>query len=348
LKKNILHKLYVVFFTLIIILSAVELITRITIGRGKRFYVLREVSFKLPEVHDFGKKIDILCLGGSASKGAGLENINDRYSELLASYFPKSTIINDSNIGIPLSEINYYLYNSLRTNDIENCVIFSGNNEYLELLNRSEHSNCAVFLIRYFLPKIFSQISFFSHTTHNTINTLYDKICQSKHPHRFPFAIIKGGGKDSWPYLNKFYISLQNSFYKMRLRELRSIINDNPQTNFIYVIPPINYTHNWNHMKKYDQLNIEMPKDINITRDIIEKNWIKRRFLITPQLQSMIKQNLIGLDNLNILNLDDYFLKQVNNNPANTQKFFLDYCHLNKLGQSLLAKELKNLIENKN
>ena len=348
MNKNISSQPYAIIFILIVILLIVELTTRVNIDRGERFYIIREVTFKLPEVRNFDKKVDILCLGGSASNGMGLKNIKNRYSELLTSYFPKYNIINDSNTGIPLSEVNFYLYKSFKTNTVDTYVIFSGNNEYLELLNRSEHPNYITFLVRYSLPKVFSIVSFFSYATHNLVNNLYDKLSPSKYPHKFPFAIIKGGGKDSWPYLNKFHILVQNLFYRIRLLELRSIIKANPQTNFIYVIPPINYTHNWEHMKKYDQQNIEMPKDINSTRNMLEKYCIKRRFLITPKLQSMIKQKLKNLDNLNILDLDAYFLKQVNNNAMATQKFFLDYCHLNELGHSLLAKELKKIIENKN
>ena len=168
------------------------------------------------------------------------------------------------------------------------------------------------------------------------------------HPHRLPFAIVKGGGKDSWPYLNKFYISIQNLFYRMRLLELRCIIKSNPQVDFIYVIPPINYTHHWNHLIKYDDHTMKMPEDINNTRDMIEKYWIKRRFLITPKLQSMIKHNLKNLSNLRILDLDSFFLRNANNNANDTQKFFLDYCHLNTLGHSLLAEELNKIIKNKN
>jgi hypothetical protein len=338
-------QVFMLICVLIVSLIMVEIAVRFTIGRGERFYVLREVSFKLTEVENFAKKVDILCLGGSASQGMGLENIKNRYSELLAADFPGFYVVNASNTGIPLSEVNFYLYKTLKINKISNCIIFSGNNEYLELLNRKEQANYLIFLIRYSLPKIYSLISYCSNTTHNLLNKAYDKFSQANCPH--PFAIIKGGGKDSWPYINRFSIFVQNLFYRMRLQELRSIIKAHPETNFIYVIPPINYTHNWQHMQKYDNWEMEMPEDITQVRDILEKHWIHRRFLITPGMQTMIKQNLKNLDNLYVLDLDAYLLKQVNNNPRGTEKFFLDYCHPNNTGHYLLAERLKQIIKAK-
>ena len=114
LNKNIYYKLCISILILSTLIIIPELIIRVTVGRGKRFYILREVTFKLPEVRSFNEKIDILFLGGSASNGMGLKNLNNRYSELLGNCFPNFNIINDSNTGIPLSEINFYLYNSLK------------------------------------------------------------------------------------------------------------------------------------------------------------------------------------------------------------------------------------------
>ncbi|MBU1044332.1 MAG: hypothetical protein KJ915_08060 [Candidatus Omnitrophica bacterium] len=351
MKKNILNKkqqnAILLITGLIFILVCSEITIRFTIGRGKRFYVLRDVSFKLPEVKTFNQKVNILCLGGSASNGMGLKSLEDRYSELLAKLFPDFKVINDSNTGVPLSEINFYLYSSLKVNKIEYCIIFSGNNEYLELLNRREHHNYSVFLLRYSLPKLFSIISNFSYLTHNIINKAYDIFIESKHPQRVPFAILKGGGKDSWPYLNKFYITIHNLFYQMRLLELRNIILANPKVNFIYIIPPINYAHNWDIMKKYDKLIEEMPEDVNSIRNLLEKYWIKRRFLITPKLQTLIKEKLKNIENLTIFDLDAYLLSQVKGNALDTQSFFLDYCHLNESGHGVIAEQVKEIINNK-
>ena len=342
-----IHKKIISILLLFAVIFIVpEVITRVFVGRGNRFYILRDVTFKLTEVKKVTVPIDILCLGGSASAGMGLKNIQDRYSEIIARDNPELIIVNDSNTGAPLSEINYYLYSCLKINNVRKCIIFSGNNEYLELLNRNEHPSRILFLARYLLPKAFSIISYISNTTHNILNSSYQFLTKHTAPARFAFAIEKGGGKDSWPYINKTMIGIQNIFYRMRLLELKGIIKAHPETDFIFVIAPINYSHDWEHMKKYDMVDMEKPDDINTIRQELEKHWIRRRFLITPKLQKTIQGYLGNIKNLYILDLDSILLKSAKNNPWDTEQYFLDYCHLNPQGHKILAEQLKQKISN--
>ncbi|MFH2137306.1 MAG: hypothetical protein ABII88_02215 [Candidatus Omnitrophota bacterium] len=338
------------YFILVIILIICEILLRFTIGRGKKFYVLRDISFMhFDQPEKFNKKIDIFCAGGSASQGLCLKNLADRYSEQLAVMFPGYNILNKSGVGIPLSEVNYYLYETLRLNNIQTCIVFSGNNEYLERLNRKHHPNRLSYTLAYYIPKLFCGISDLSYILHNFFNFIVDKIGTYDPYAHIPAGLMDHGAQD-WNTLSKYDILLQSFVFHMRLYELKTIIRANPKVSFIYVIPPINYFHARNLIREESGYNLDID---GLSREMIRKEterlWIKQRHTISPNLQDIIEKDLRNLDNLVILNIDELLFKQTKAASGGYSPciFFIDYCHLNEAGHTLLAQELKKIIQKK-
>jgi hypothetical protein len=211
---------------------------------------------------------------------------------------------------------------------------FSGNNEYLELLNRGQWKGTFGFAMRYALPKIFSLVSDCSYGLHNCCNRMMEMLKLTE-PRRY--AIMHGPTKEQWPPLNRTAVAVQKAVFRLRVYELKSLIRAHPGVTFIYVIPPVNYPYVWGLMRAEREAASELPEDSALVRREIEHSWIRHRYLITPDMQDMIKQGLRGVSNARCIDLDTLFRKQ-SGSLSGTSRFFLDYCHLNAAGHRIWPK----------
>jgi hypothetical protein len=122
-----------------------------------------------------------------------------------------------------------------------------------------------------------------------------------------------------------------NQNFQQSLKNAKSIANSN-QAHFIHIFQPFLNTHS--SLTKYEKL---LSQNLNIYPESLK--------LILDQSYAVFS-NIEKNDYGNILSSNQ--LAKTLHTHDNRQEYFLDFCHLNHVGNQLIAREIFNFLDTNN